>query len=203
MILRGENMIKTTDMILEELQSYANPKTKLSRMVKQGKYFQIARGLYETDKNVPGHLLAGSIYGPSYISFEYALGFYGMIPEAVYTITSATFEKKKKKKYETAFGTFTYRDVPSAAFPLNIRLIQEGNYFYRIAEPEKALCDQLYTMPPAKNIKLLAELLFDDLRIEETELLKLEIEKIVFLSDRYHSTNIKKLITLLKRIKDE
>lgn len=196
-------MIKTTDMIMEELQSYANPKTKLSRMVKQGKYFQIARGLYETDKNVPGHLLAGSIYGPSYISFEYALGFYGMIPEAVYTITSATFEKRKKKKYETAFGTFTYRDVPSAAFPLNIRLIQEGNYFYRIAEPEKALCDQLYTMPPAKNIKLLAELLFDDLRIEETELLKLEIEKIVFLSDRYHSTNIKKLITLLKRIKDE
>ena len=196
-------MIKTTDMILEELQSYANPKTKLSRMVKLGKYFQIARGLYETDKNVPGHLLAGSIYGPSYISFEYALGFYGMIPEAVYTITSATFEKRKKKKYETAFGTFTYRDVPSAAFPLNIRLIQEGSYFYRIAEPEKALCDQLYTMPPAKNIKLLAELLFDDLRIEETELLKLEIEKIVFLSDRYHSTNIKKLITLLKRIKDE
>ncbi len=196
-------MIKTTDMILEELQSYANPKTKLSRMVKQGKYFQIARGLYETEKNVPGHLLAGSIYGPSYISFEYALGFYGMIPEAVYTITSATFEKKKKKKYETTFGTFTYRDVPSAAFPLNIRLIQEGSYFYRIAEPEKALCDQLYTMPPAKNIKLLAELLFDDLRIEETELLKLEIEKIVFLSDRYHSTNIKKLITLLKRIKDE
>ena len=58
-------------------------------------------------------------------------------------------------------------------------------------------------MPPAKNIKLLAELLFDDLRIEETELLKLEIEKIVFLSDRYHSTNIKKLITLLERIKDE
>ncbi len=196
-------MIKTTDMILEELQSYANPKTKLSRMVKQGKYFQIARGLYETDKNVPGHLLAGSIYGPSYISFEYALGFYEMIPEAVYTITSATFEKRKTKKNETAFGTFTYRDVPSAAFPLNIRLIQEGSYFYRIAEPEKALCDQLYTMPPAKNIKLLAELLFDDLRIEETELLKLEIEKIVFLSDRYHSTNIKKLITLLKRIKDE
>lgn len=194
-------MIKITDMILEELQSYANPKTKLSRMVKQGKYFQIARGLYETDKNVPGHLLAGSIYGPSYISFEYALGFYGMIPEAVYTITSATFEKKKKKKYETAFGTFTYRDVPSAAFPLNIRLIQEGNYFYRIAEPEKALCDQLYTMPPAKNIKLLAELLFDDLRIEETELLKLEIEKIVFLSDRYHSTNIKKLISMIRKMR--
>lgn len=194
-------MIKTTNMILEELQDYANPKAKLSRMVKQGEYFRIARGLYETDRNVPGHLLAGSIYGPSYISFEYALGYYGMIPEAVYTITSATFEKKKKKKYETVFGTFTYRDVPSDAFPLEIRLVQEGEYFYRIAEPEKALCDTLYIMPPAKNTTELASLLFDDLRIDDSELLKMDTEKIRFLSDRYRVTNMIKLATLLRRIK--
>lgn len=194
-------MIKTTNMILEELRDYANPKAKLSRMVKQGEYFRIARGLYETDRNVPGHLLAGSIYGPSYISFEYALGYYGMIPEAVYTITSATFEKKKKKKYETVFGTFTYRDVPSDAFPLEIRLVQEGEYFYRIAEPEKALCDTLYIMPPAKNTTELASLLFDDLRIDDSELLKMDTEKIRFLSDRYRVTNMIKLATLLRRIK--
>ncbi len=81
------------------------------------------------------------------------LAYYGLIPEAVYTVTCATFEKKKKKKYETSFGTFTYRDVPPEAFPLGIRLIQEGDYFYRIAEPEKALCDQLYTISPVPNIK--------------------------------------------------
>ena len=86
---------------------------------------------------MPGYLLAGSIYGPSYIFFEYALGYYGMIPETVPTITSATFEKKKKKKYETGFGIFTYRDVPSEVFLLEIKLVQEGEYFYRIAEPEK------------------------------------------------------------------
>ena len=57
----------------------------------------------------------------------------------VHTITSATFEKKKKKKFETVFGTFTYRDVPSESFPLDTRLLQEGEYFYRIAEVEKAL----------------------------------------------------------------
>lgn len=43
MRLRGENMIKTTDMLLEELRSYGNPKAKLSRMVKQGECFQIVR----------------------------------------------------------------------------------------------------------------------------------------------------------------
>lgn len=69
-------MIKTTDMLLEELKSYANPKNKLSRMVRNGEVFPIVKGLYETDRNTPAHLLAGSIYGPSYISFEYALSFF-------------------------------------------------------------------------------------------------------------------------------
>lgn len=193
-------MIKTTNMMLEELSSYANPKAKLSRMVKNGDCFPIVKGLYETDRNTSAHLLAGSIYGPSYISFEYALGFYGMIPEAVYTITCATFEKKKKKRYETIFGTFTYRDVPSDAFPFFIQLLQEGEYFYRIAEPEKALCDMIYTMPPVSNTKFMETLLLDDLRIDESELRKLDDEKIVFLSKRYRSTNVKKLSTLMRRI---
>lgn len=193
-------MIKTTNMLLEELKAYANPKTKLSRMVKGGECYQITKGLYETDKNVSGYLLAGSIYGPSYLSFEYALGYYDLIPEAVYTITSATFEKKKKKKYETAFGTFTYRDVPSAAFPLGLRLVQEGEYFYRIAEPEKALCDELYKLPPVSNTKELARLLIDDLRMEETALSKFDAEKIEMLSERYHSMNVKRFVALLRRL---
>ena len=193
-------MIKTTAMLLYELNEYASPKSKLSRMVERGECFPITRGLYETDPNVPAHLLAGSIYGPSYISFEYALAYYGLIPEAVYTVTCATFEKKKKKKYETSFGTFTYRDVPSEAFPLGIRLIQEGDYFYRIAEPEKALCDQLYTISPVPNIKKLMQLLTEDLRIEEAELKKLDADKVCEYSEAYRTTNIKKLCSLLRRI---
>lgn len=193
-------MIKTTAMILEELKGYASPKTKLSRMVQKGEYIQITKGLYETNKNVSGHLLAASIYGPSYISFEYALSYHGLIPEAVYTITCTTFEKKKKKRYDTPFGTYIYRDVPSEAFPLYVELRKEGDYWYRIASPEKALCDQLYILRPVKNTKELATLLFDDLRIEETELRKLDPDKIAKLCDTYHSTNIRRLCILLRRL---
>ena len=193
-------MIKTTSMLLEELKEYASPKSKLARMAERGECIPITRGLYETDPNAPGYLLAGSIYGPSYISFEYALGYYGMIPEAVYVVTSATFEKKKKKKYETAFGTFTYRDVPSEAFPLGIRLLREGDYFYRIAEPEKALCDKLYTLSPVPNTKELLRLLTEDLRIEVTELKKLNIDRMCEYSEAYRTTNIKKLCSLMRRI---
>ncbi len=99
-------MIKTTDMIINELSIYASPRTKLSRMVKKGEIFPIIKGLYETEKSTPGFLLAGSIYGPSYISFEYALSFYGLIPEAVYTVTSATFEKKKSKNMKLCLNIY-------------------------------------------------------------------------------------------------
>lgn len=193
-------MIKTTAMLLEELKEYASPANKIMRMVDSGALIPVTKGIYETDHGVPGHLLAGSIYGPSYISFEYALSFRGLIPEAVYTITCATFEKKKKKTYDTPFGTYTYRDVPSEAFPLGLQLVREGEYFYRMATAEKALCDQLYIMKPVANTKEMYALLTEDLRIEPESLEGLSRETIAAWCDKYHTTNIKRLLTLLRRL---
>ena len=53
MILRGENMIKTTSMLLEELSSYANPKSKLSRMVDAGDCVRISKGLITLSPDDP------------------------------------------------------------------------------------------------------------------------------------------------------
>lgn len=193
-------MLKTTAMMLEELKEYASPKTKLSRMVQNEECIQVVKGLYETDRNIPPYLLAGSIYGPSYISFEFALSYYGLIPEMVRVVTCASFEKKKKKKYETPFGIFTYRDVPSEVFACYTELKREGDYWYRIASPEKALCDKLYTMRPVRNTKELFAMLFDDLRIDISELQKLDRAVIEELSEKYHATNIRKLCILFRRI---
>ena len=191
-------MLTTTEMLLDEIrQNYSNPKAKLSRLVKQGIYTPVVRGLYETDKTTPGYLLAGSIYGPSYISFDYALARYGIIPEAVYTVTSATFEKKKRKIFKTPFGTFSYQDVPSSVFHLNLRVEREGDYFYRIAEPEKALCDKLFSLPTAKNARDFEILLFENLRIDEHELWKLNTGTIENLSRQYRSRNIRRLSLFL------
>jgi len=193
-------MIKTTAMILNELSQYASPKNKLSRIVQKGEYIQITRGLYETDRSTPGYLLAGSIYGPSYLSFEFALGYYGMIPEAVYTFTSATFEKKKKKRFETPFGTYTYRDVPSIVYPMGLEIIEEGNYAFMIASIEKAICDQLYKMGLVTNYEELKNLLFVDLRIDEQELKKINLDNLGMLASRYPSTNVKIFNNLMRRM---
>ncbi len=194
-------MIKTTSMILSELGKYASPKDKLSRMVKDGKYIQIVKGLYETDCAIPGYLLAECIYGPSYLSFEFALSYYGLIPEAVYTFTSATFEKKKKKIYDTPFGLYTYRDVPSKVYPFGVDIIFENQYAYTIATVEKALCDQLYKTRPVSNYKELEQLLFEDLRIDEQELNKINTENIRFLAEKYSSTNVQKLNHWMKKLR--
>lgn len=198
MQIRGENMIKTYAMMMEELSEYSAPTNKLGRMVKDGECTPIVKGMYETDKSTPGYLLAGSIYGPSYLSFDFVLSRYGLIPEAVYIFTSATFEKKRTKKYSTPFGTFTYRDVPSGVYPYEVRVQREGDYIYQIATAEKALCDKLYTLSPVRNKKELVSLLFDDLRIDEIEFSKLDKQRLIRLCELYHCTNMKILAKLVR-----
>lgn len=192
-------MIITNSIAKSNLTEYSNKNNKISRDIRDGKLFKIIKGLYETKQNVPRYLLAGAIYGPSYISFEYALSYYGSIPERVSTITCATCDKKKKKEYNTDFGTFTYRDVPVLAYPEEILLKEENNYSYQIATPEKELCDKLYTLAPLNNYANLENMLFNDIRIDEEAFNILNVDKIERLSELYHSTNIDLLTRYMRR----
>ena len=179
-------MIKTTAMLLQELADYANPAAKIRRMAQSGQLVPIIKGLYETDGTIPGHYLSGVIYGPSYLSFEFALSWHDLIPEAVYAFTSATCGKGRRKQYDTAFGTFVYRDVPIAAFPYGTTLHEENGYSFMLASPEKAICDLLYTRSPCGSRKELRQLLWDDL---------------MELAGLYHTTNHRLLISMMKEMK--
>ena len=194
-------MIKTTRMLINELSEYANPSKKIERLVASKKLIPIKRGLYETNPYTDGQYLAGCICSPSYLSFDYALSLYGLIPEAVYEYTSATFQKNKKKEFRNYFGRFSYRDIPSKAFPYGIKIISENDYVYKIATPEKALCDKLYSLAPLQNQKQLSDLLFDDLRIDKEEFFKLNKEDIFIFEQLYKCSNITLLSKYIKRIK--
>lgn len=192
-------MILTNDIIKTNLKEYSNKNTKICRDVKNGNLIKIVNGLYETNSSVNGYLLAGSIYGPSYLSFDFALYYYGLIPEKVTAFTSATCNKKKKKTYNNIFGTYLYRDVPSQVYPLGIKIVEEGEYVYQIAIPEKALCDKLYTLIPIKNIAKLENVLFNDLRIDTNEFNKLNFQDIKEISNSYHSKNVDLLYRYMRR----
>lgn len=193
-------MIKTTAIMLQELNNYKNPRDKLAHMVKKKECIPVIQGLYETNPTTPGYRLANTICSPSYLSFEFALSYHGLIPEAVYNFTSATFEKKKKKEFKTPFGTFTYRDVPSAAYPYGIECVSENGYTFQIASPEKALCDELYIQSPVTSQRELKEFLLDGLRIDWDLFCKLNMDDILFLNSKYHCTNIQKLTKTMEKI---
>ena len=192
-------MIKTAAMLMDELKEYVNSTARIRRLVDGGKLVPVVRGLYETDGSIPGYYLAPIIYGPSYLSFEFALAYYSLIPEAVYSFTSATFEKKKAKQYVTPYGTYTYRDVPSEAYPVGIVLHAENGYGFQIASPEKAICDELYKISPLRNRSELERLLFEDLRIDKEEFLQLKTADLLEITSRYHTQNHKLLHAYLER----
>ena len=193
-------MIKSTSMLLDELSLYRDPFGKISRLCEEGNLYQLTRGIYETDGSTPGYALAPVLYGPSYLSFDYALSRHGLIPETVYEYTSATCGKGKKKQYHNYFGDYSYRDVPVSAFLFEIRLITENGYTYSMATPEKALCDKLYSLSPVKNLIEFRDLLIGNLRIDENELRNLEVLTIDELSKLYKSNNIRFLSKFLRRL---
>ena len=79
-------MVLTVDDLALKYSDYTDIIGKIRREVQAGNLIQVSRGLYETDKNADGKYLAGYIYGPSYLSFDYALAVYSLIPEAVYSL---------------------------------------------------------------------------------------------------------------------
>ena len=191
-------MILTFDSLALQYKDYTDVKGKIRREVQSGRLTQITRGLYETDARADGKYLAGAIYGPSYLSFDYVLSMCSLIPEAIFrTYTSATFRKGKAKQYDNAFGVFIYRDVPAAVYHFDVEIREENGYSYQIATPEKALCDKLYTISPVGSVKAMRALLFEDLRVDESDFWQLNLEDIKQLAPLYKSTNHKYLAKLI------
>ena len=104
----------------------------------------------------------------------------------------------KTKRYENAFGTFLYRDVPVAVYPPGVEIRVEGGYSYQLASPEKALCDKLYSLSPVYSVRALKELLFDDLRIDEAAFFALQKDDISQLAPLYRATNLKLLAKFME-----
>ena len=181
-------------------KKYSNIYQKINNECKKGILVKIKRGLYTDDLYNDKEVIANICYNPSYISFEYALSYYGVIPEVVSTFTSATFGKKNNKIYHMKDSTFDYRSVPNEVFPMGIIIIKNSKGIsYKIASKEKALCDLLYSKYPVRSIKDLKTLLFEDMRIDENEFLKMNVEFIKEIAPLYHSNSLNVLKKYLSK----
>lgn len=168
--------------------------SKVKRLLSEGKLLHLRRGLYViTDEigQIKPHPfeLAQYIYGPSYISLESALSYHNLIPEAVYTTTSAT--TKRAKDFETPLGLFSYLRLPLENFYTEVELIHDNNYHFFLAKPWKAICDYIYCYK--KNWKSIKELV-ENLRLNQENLASLRPEEASLLNDYYRSARINRFL---------
>jgi predicted transcriptional regulator of viral defense system len=134
---------------------------QLSRWVRSGKLIQLTKGLYtlaEPYAKVRPHpfVLANAMKRASYVSLQSALGYYGMIPEHVPTVTSVTTQRPEN--VETPLGLFAFRHIKRSWFHgYEQRELGSGQKAF-VATPEKALLDLIYLTPGADNHDFLVEL---------------------------------------------
>lgn len=121
----------------------------LETQVHHGLFIRLKRGLYALQTDPPAEVeIANALYKPSYISFEYALAYYHIIPEMVYSVTSAT--TKPTRVLTVGSTEFSYKTIKKEAWTGYI-LQQHGNKPFLIAEKEKALVDYLYFVTLKKS----------------------------------------------------
>ncbi|MBU1238065.1 hypothetical protein KKF84_02950 [Myxococcota bacterium] len=172
----------------------------VARGVRSGKFLRVKRGVYlfSPGEGV-GHRslfsLANVLYHPSYVSFESALSYHGLIPEAVYVTTSACYQRKQKE-FTTQIGTFDYHYIPCDPFFDGV--FRDPQRHALIAHPLRALFDLCYTR--RKCYESLQEL-EQDLRIERDDLLayvrELAAEEISELGELYRRKHIRNLAEVL------
>ena len=111
---------------------------------KQKKLLKLKRGFFTLpNQNIDTHLIANKI-NYSYISLEYALSYYQIIPDITRVIASVS--KNSTEKIKNSFGNFHYHKIKKTLFT-GFQLIptsSSNNQFIRIATPEKALFDLVY-----------------------------------------------------------
>ena len=193
--------------LLDALRGYAQPRMKISGLLAKGTIVRVKKGLYifgESERRRPfcRELLANLIYGPSYISLEYALHYHGLTPERVEVVTSVTCGRSRT--FDTPVGAFSYRMIPLEAFRTGMDQAElDAGRSFLIAIPEKALADRIVAERGVgiTTQKELHEFLVEHLRIDPAALAKLDPARLAEIAGHYRSRRVKLLADLVTRLR--
>jgi len=150
---------------LEKITGLARPSLRvaLSRFTERGVLIRLKRGVYVlSDSSFKIEKIANQLYYPSYLSFQSALSYYGILSQLPYTQNFAT--TKPPKRFTLGETEIEFRQLKKELY---FGYVLKDNIY--IAEPEKALLDQLYMVSIGKATLTVKEL---DLRTIKKSVLK-------------------------------
>jgi predicted transcriptional regulator of viral defense system len=164
------------------LNDYKSPKDKRASLKQAELLIRLKRGLFVVapklqNKPLSKELIANHLYGPSYVSLQTALSFYGLIPERVYRVSSMTI--KRSRNFTTPLGDFDYVGISKEYFAIGVRQeIVNNEYAYLIASPEKAMCDMIVQTAGLRlqSVKAMQVYLEEDMRIDLSAIAYYDVE---------------------------
>ena len=190
-------------LLLQNGYKYVNDKIKY--MKQQGLLSSLKKGLYVYHSPfvktlVSKEIIANNLLGPSYISYEYALYYYGIIPEKVVEVTSAT--TKRAKNFSTSYGLFSYKRIDKKLYGLGIDIVSSKQGNFMMASKEKALCDKVFTTKGVKitSKKTMMTFLEEDLRVDIDELFDFDVAIVKKYNQLSNSKRVAFLYKVLKEI---
>jgi len=192
--------------LIDALKELSSPRDKITDMLRQGIIIRVKKGLYVFGDRYRRHpysreLLANLVYGPSYVSLDYALAHYGIIPERVEALTSVT--PNRPRRFSTPVGLFIYRQIPARAYEAGmVRVEGDHDQAFLIASPEKALADKIVSVrgAPIASIREMGRFLEEDLRIDAGAIRTLSAERIDEFAGRYRSLKLRRLSGFVRRL---
>ena len=173
-------------------------------LIKNKSILRIKKGIYVFGPELSrepfnSFVLGNLIYGPSYISLESALSYYGMIPERVESVTSVT--TKRNQQFSTPIGRFAYQHTRANRYSVGVtQILMDERHPVLIATPEKALADYLilfaHDIRP-QSVQELRRFLLDDLRLEEAMLLAMDRTRLFEMAHALRHRTINLLVSLV------
>lgn len=139
--IKNLNVKLLTSVEVSKLWGIRNENTAykmLQRWEKNGMLKRIAKGKYLlADQKLNEFEVANLLVSPSYVSFESALSFYGILPQFPYVITSVTTAKSRNLAVDNKDFEFTH--ISPALF-WGYQLVNSA----LMAGPEKSMIDTAY-----------------------------------------------------------
>ena len=187
--------------LLYLLREYHFPRNKIQSFLKNKDLIRVKKGLYvRSDKPYSLGVLANMIYGPSYVSQEFALARYGMIPERVYHVTSMTIGRRKE--FNTLLGSFYYESIQKDLFSLGLQhVVESPTQSFLIASPEKALIDLIVKRKDLSSEQDVSDFLIYDLRIDLDSLSLISSKKFKKIASFYTQPVISTLANFISKQK--
>ena len=155
-------------------------KVLVHRAVTAGEVIRLKPGLFllapEFRKTHPHpFIIAATLHFPSHVSLESALAHHGLIPEAVFQVSSVT--SSRSRTFKTPVGVFSFMRVPATNPRAGVLALKiDGRNWAFVATPLRAVADLVYTRKDVSWEKDGLAFLTDSMRMEREDLEKMAWE---------------------------